>query len=186
MKLSILIPTLKERAHMLSCLLVSLEKEKTEDVEVLIDDSPRHITTGHKRNLLIERATGEYIWFIDDDDEIVEGALTKVLKAIESGADVIGIDGYMTTDGAKRIDWEIRLGHPYKAIQRDGKEVYLRFPNHITPMKRDKVKKFKFPDKTVFEDYEWAKYINDSKVLKTQAVVDGFVYHYKCRSKKDV
>jgi hypothetical protein len=89
----------------------------------------------------------------------------------------------MTTNGANRVDWEIRLGHPYEATTRDGKEFYLRFPNHIVPIKREKALQVKFPDVTMGEDYAWAKKIHDQKLLKTEYIIDRIIYHYDYRTK---
>ncbi len=187
--LSILIPTLPERKHFLDEILKVIKDQLNillahDKVEILVDERARHITTGTKRNDLLQKARGKYVWFIDDDDDIYPYAINDILEACTKNPDVIGINGIMTTDGSKQIDWEIRLGHPYKAVQKDGKEYYLRHPNHITPMKREHAIKVKFPDKTTFEDYEWAKQINDAGYLKTQEIIDKPIYHYKFRSKR--
>jgi glycosyltransferase involved in cell wall biosynthesis len=187
--LSILIPTLPERKHFLTEILSSISEQINganawDKVEVITNNAGREITTGTKRNGLLEESKGKYVWFVDDDDSIYPYAIEEILKAAEKDPDVIGINGIMTTDGVKQIDWEIRLGHDYKAIQKNGKEYYLRFPNHITPMKREHAIRVKFPNKTVFEDYEWAKSLNDAGYLKTQEIIDKPIYHYKCRTKK--
>src|SRR5690606_1110898 len=124
---------------------------------ILSDPRPRGTcSTGEKRNDLMRQAKGEYIWFIDDDDWIEHDAMTEVIKGCESGADVICYNGYMTTNGHSRVDWEIRLGHPYCATQRDGKEFYLRYPNHISPMRRELAMKARFPKTNHGEDYKFA------------------------------
>ena len=51
-------------------------------------------------------------------------------------------------------------------------------------MKKELVKDFKFKDITMGEDYEWAKRIHDSGVLKTEYVIHKNLYHYKFISKK--
>lgn len=189
MILSILIPTLGDRAQFLRELMLNItnqiEKLNAADkVEVLVDGRGREFTTGEKRNSLLERAKGKYTWFVDDDDFIWEYAIEEILKASEKNPDVMAINGIMTTDNANPIQWFIALGNEYKAIKRDNKEVYLRFPNHITPMKREHAIKVKFPNKTVFEDYEWAKTLRDAGYLKTQVKIEKPMYHYKCRTKK--
>ena len=72
MKLSILICTLPERKAYLARLLGILSPQVIQGkVEVLTDDTPRGvITTGQKRNNLLNRAKGKYIVFIDDDDMV--------------------------------------------------------------------------------------------------------------------
>lgn len=185
--LSILIPTLEERKPFLDDLIRTNHEQLVKYgklVEVLTDSRDRSVKTGEKRNDLLARARGEYVWFIDDDDYIYPYALDRIFQAIKTGPDVIGINGIMTTDGKNQQGWEIRLGHPFVAEIRDGKEYYLRYPNHITPMKRELAVQVKFPRKTIFEDFEWATALRDTGLLKTQVIIEEPMYHYRVRSKK--
>lgn len=188
MLLSILIPTLPERSLMLIGLIskiVSQFKHLDEClIEIIKDESQYPCTTGTKRNLLIEKAKGTYIVFIDDDDDISKEYIEEILHACFKNPDVITFNGWMTTDGKDSVDFEIRLNHPYINDPRDCKDYYLRFPNHLCPMKRELVKDFKFPDITMGEDYAWAKQIHDSGVLKTEYVIEKKLYHYKYLTKK--
>ncbi|HET6224663.1 MAG TPA: hypothetical protein VFF27_00195 [Bacteroidia bacterium] len=189
MILSILIPTLPDRKDFLNEMLTNINKQVSslnagDKVEVLIDDRGREFTTGTKRNSLLEQSKGKYTWFVDDDDFIWEYSIAEILKASETDSDVIGINGLMTTDNKNPVQWYIALGYEYKAEMQNGKEVYLRFPNHITPMKREHAIRVKFPNKTVFEDYEWASALRDAGYLKTQVKIDRPIYHYRCRTKK--
>jgi len=190
MILSILIPTLptpenkKFLNELMNNIFNQIKEKNYSDVEILTDPRGKEISTGEKRNSLIKRATGDYTWFIDDDDFIFDYAIEDILVAAQSSPDVICFNGFMTTDGEKRVDFELRLGHPYCATQKDGKEYYLRFPNHIVPMRREKIKDILFENITQGEDYKWAKKINDLGLLKTQVVIDKNIYHYRYRSKK--
>lgn len=184
MKLSILIPTLPERQHYLNELLEEIIKQGNKEIEILTDSTERPVSTGEKRNDLLAKASGEYVWFIDDDDLILPGAIKAVFKAMEQNPDVIGINGFMTTDGKNRQDFEIRLNHPYVETKKDNKVYYLRFPNHITPMKREKAIQVKFPHISIQEDFQWATELRDRGLLQTQVVIDEPVYHYRFRSKK--
>lgn len=184
-KLSILIPTLPERVQHLNVLLENLNRQRTFEIEIIVDKRGREVTTGEKRNDLVTKSRGLYTVFVDDDDEIPPYYVEKVIEKINNEApDVICLDGFMTTDGFNPTYWEIRLGNPYKAVQRDGKEFYLRFPNHICPMKRVHSIKVKFPHKTVFEDFEWANEINMQGLLKTQSIISTWMYHYKLVTNK--
>lgn len=180
MKLSILIPTLPERQSFLNELMQEIVYQSMPDVDVLMDSRPKPVTTGEKRNALLERATGEYVWFIDDDDMIYKGAIAAVMQGIKTGVDVLAINGVMTTDGRNPEKWFISLGNPYEKI----KGVYYRFPNHITPMKREHAVKVKFPHQTFGEDYKWACALKETGLLKTQYVVTQPVYWYRVRTKK--
>ena len=182
--LSILIPSLPERKHLLDNLLRFVSDSapyKNGLIQVIYDDAPRgELTTGAKRNKLKAKARGPYIWFVDDDDEILPGALEAILEATNESPDVISINGIMTTDGKDLRRWYIAIDNPYKASSDDkGQEIYLRYPNHITPMRLDKVKDIHFPDLSNFEDKAYADSIKEAKVLKTEGVVNIPVYHYK-------
>lgn len=68
--LSILIPTLPKRLNQLRSLVSDLERQLLvadifHKVEILYDNSPPPVSTGVKRNSLLRRASGDYVWFID-------------------------------------------------------------------------------------------------------------------------
>lgn len=179
MKLSILIPTLNEpdRVEFLRRLRSVLDPQLTNDVEVCINDAGRFMSTGQKRNELIKNSTGDYFVFLDDDDMISSDYVSEILDAITRKPDVVTFQGWMTTNGASRVDFIIRLGEKYE--ERDGK--YYRFPNHLCAFKRSLVDKIKFPLQTHGEDYIWAKKINDHKLLKTEVHIPKQLYHYQFR-----
>lgn len=183
-KLSILIPTLKSRTNQLLNVVSILNKQIKDCqafgiIEILIDEDNREATTGAKRNRLIENAKGKYIVFMDDDDEPANNYISLILTAIKSNPDVIPINGYMSTNGHGAKFWDMGLGFGYGVKEINGMQVYDRFPNHIAPMKKELIKDFKFMNITVGEDYEWAKRINDSGILKTEVRITESVYHYK-------
>lgn len=166
-----------KRKAMLDNLLSILNMQGSPDVEILVNDGPE--CTGHKRNQLLQQAQGVYTVFIDDDDEVSLSYIPEILKAAAQGCDAIAIQGYMTTNGTKHISWRISKDYPYVAVFEDGKEVYLRFNNHISPIKREIAVQFKFPEISNGEDYAWAKAIHDSGIIKTEAKTEGEIYHYK-------
>lgn len=183
MMVSILICTLPDRFNYLKRLqniLMPQVLKYSDRVEVRIHDAERHMTTGEKRNLLIQQCWGDYFIFIDDDDIIPDFYLEEIVKAMEQKPDVITFNGYMLTDGESRVDFIIKLGEKYE--ERNGK--YYRFPNHITAMRKSLVENFKFPHITLQEDYQWAKAIHESGVLKTEVHIDKEMYVYDFKSKK--
>lgn len=185
--LSILICSLEKRKDMLDRLLQSLEMQVVhallKQVEILFEVDNGGIPTGTKRNLLLQRAKGKYVIFIDDDDFVPEYYIEELITAAGSDADCFGMTGIMLTNGADEKKWIICLGCPYTA-ERDenGKEFYKRFPNHITGIKREIAIKFPFPDVTVGEDYQFASAMRNADVLKTEYKIERhpmYIYDYR-------
>lgn len=181
MTLDILIPTLPDRTQYLTKLLTQIEKQKNgHEVNILTDDRGKEIPTGTKRNDLLQRATSEYVWQIDDDDELFDGAISNVCNAFETKPDCLAINGLYQLDNHAPKRWFIAISNPYREI----KGVYYRFPNHITPMKRELAVQVKFEDIWFQEDYKWACALKEKGLLKTEVVVRNPVYFYRYRSKK--
>lgn len=181
-KLSILIPTIVGREFYLDRLIAMLNNQigERKDVEILVEKDNRERRTGSKRNDLIDKAQGVYTVFFDDDDIPGENYIRSILEAIEHNPDVIPINGFMTTNGdmGSKISWEMGLGFEYGRNFKNGFQYYVRFPNHIAPMKRALIKDIRFLDITIGEDYEWAKRINDAGILKTEYRITEQIYHY--------
>lgn len=180
MKLSILIPTLPESKHYLNRLMNVLQKQITGDVEVITNDLSRSTPTGTKRNLLIDSSKGEYFVQIDCDDLVFDWYVSELLKAIDKNPDVITFNGYMTTDGANKRNFVIKLGEKYE--ERGG--VYYRYPNHLCCFKKSVVAGVRFKPVWVQEDYLWATEIKNKGLLRTSVHIDRDMYHYDFISKK--
>lgn len=180
-KLSILIPTVPERADFLRKLRISIDiQARTENVEVLYDDRPRPVPIGTKRNSLLERATGDYVAFVDDDDAVSTTYVRKVLMALKSKPDCVGINGFITFDGknGKRFIHTVQCKEWH---ERGG--VYYRCPNHLNPIRRDLALKAKFPGDSSFgEDKEFSMRVRD--LLKAEAMIPEVIYFYHSRSVK--
>lgn len=179
--LSILICTLPDRAAKCADLVSFLHTHSHDRVEILTDASDRSVPTGQKRNILINRSEGKYFSFIDDDDQVPDYYINRMLTAIEQGPDVVTFNGWMTTDGVNRQDFTIKLGEKYE--ERNG--IYYRFPNHLCAFRRDAIRGIQFPHIWQQEDYQWAKAIHDRKILKTEVHIEEPMYHYRFDSKKN-
>ena len=83
--LSILIPTLRSRADKLSKLLNRLEfQRQTKPVQLLWIGDNKSITVGEKRNMLLAASKGEWVCFVDDDDEVSDRYLELILDTIKN------------------------------------------------------------------------------------------------------
>ena len=180
--LSILIPSMHKRRGLLNRLIASIGFN--DEVEILTDVDSGEVTTGNKRNRLIKRAKGTYIVFIDDDDAISCDYIPSILEAITHDPDVITFNGWMTTDNVARIDFRIGLGFPYTAVNYENKIIYLRYPNHLCPIKRTIAEQVLFPNATFGEDYKWATDLKDRQLLKKEYRINKFLYHYQYKTIK--
>lgn len=177
MKFLILICTLPERADKLKRLTTTLDKQIANfngEVSYKCHDAGRSLTTGRKRNMLIEQSESDYFSFVDDDDNVSDHYVNSIMNAIYTGPDVVTFCGHMTTNGTNRREFTIKLGSKYE--ERDGH--YYRFPNHLCAFKREKVNMVKFPEQWVQEDFIWAKQINDQRLLKTEVHIESDLYWY--------
>jgi glycosyltransferase involved in cell wall biosynthesis len=86
MKLSILTPSIPSRLSQVGKLA---EKFNHPDVEHLIFCDNRKRSIGAKRQALVDIARGQYIAFVDDDDDVTPEYIPQLLKAIEQKPDVI-------------------------------------------------------------------------------------------------
>src|SRR4051794_37752607 len=65
------------------------------DPRVRVVTAPENVGLGRARNLGQEHATGEYVWFVDSDDWLSEGALAAVdarLRATDADVLIVGWD----------------------------------------------------------------------------------------------
>ena len=115
MQISVIIPVYNAAKYLRRCLDSVIKSVEEIKAEILVvnnnstDDSPRIISSYCKkypqlvrayncakwgaaavRNMGVEKASGNYIWFVDADDEIAPDAIIKLLRvAKETGADLI-------------------------------------------------------------------------------------------------
>lgn len=146
-----------------------------DDVEVLLSrDVKGEHSIGYKRNICNEYSTSVYSMFIDDDDMLVDGALSHIIHKLKTETpDCIALEGIYTENGSnpKKFIHSMKYGE----YSEQG-NVYLRPPNHLNPIKTSIAKQFKFPEINHGEDTEWAMQIAKSKLIKTESNI-GFPYY---------
>jgi len=177
--LSLLIPTLPQRRAMFERLTAELRSQiqaAQVEVEVLADNGIG--TVGAKRQRLLEKSQGKYVCFVDDDDWVTPEYVHSLLKACSEGKDAVGFRGWMTTNGKKPEDFSISRVHEY--TKRNG--VYLRYNNHLTPVRREIALKVGFKDSSFGEDYDYATRLRP--FIKTETYIDKKLYHYRYITKK--
>lgn len=178
-RLSILIPTLPARISTYVVLLNNIrdqiKKGKFEsDVEVLSLMDCKSMTIGDKRNKLIDMSSGEYVVFIDDDDNVPDYYIREILSAIKESPDCVGIRGVIKYENDAKTVFIHSLRYP----QDEDINIYAkgRPPNHLNPIKREIACTVKFPDQNWAEDTCWANGIYFK--LKTEKMIDKVMYVY--------
>jgi glycosyltransferase involved in cell wall biosynthesis len=193
MKISILIPTIKERERQFFTLSKKLETQASkiikdsDQVMILSRHDDKEVSIGAKRNLLLDKAIGDYCCFLDDDDDISDNYIEWMLKAAESGCDCASLMGIITFDGTGDSLFEHSLRYKeYKTVQgaNEYQIRYERYPNHLNLIKTSIAKQFKFPEINHGEDTDWATQIRDSGLLKTEFHIPEVIYYYKYVTKK--
>ena len=91
---------------------VILDERAAIDPRLTVLHLPVNVGPGRARNAGLERATGEYVWFVDGDDRIVPGALSALEAELrETGPDVLVV-------GTARERWNrtVTPATPPKAV----------------------------------------------------------------------
>jgi len=179
-KLSILICSLESRKEQFDklkeCFLPQVDGVPV-DVEWSVDDGSKSI--GQKRQELLEKARGDYVCFVDDDDEVPEYYVEEILKAIETQPDCVGFWGRIISEksgGSKQVHYSL----DNKQLRHDmEKDIFLRGIGHLSPVKRAIALRVGFRDLDRNEDRFYSEGI--TPLLNTEVFIDKDMYIYKTR-----
>lgn len=183
MKLSILIATVKEREVLFNSLLTELNKQirrenAKEEVEIVVISDNKEISIGLKRQKLLEMASGTWIVFFDDDDYPFEYYVRAILDAIDSPIqnDCIGINVFMTTDGARPQKCCHRLKYANWENDVDGWD-YVRNITHFNPVLRTKALEVGFKDLRFGEDKDYSDRL--FPLLTREIYIEAPLFYYR-------
>jgi len=146
-----------------------------EDIEILVDPTEGE-TIGFKRNKLLQRAKGDFVLWIDDDDRVSDNFIVNVMMGIELDRDCCSLKGVITENSRnpKTFIHSIK----YKEY-REFNGIYERFPNHLNCIRASIAKQFRFPETNHGEDTDWATQIFNSGLIKTEHWIDDVIYFYE-------
>jgi glycosyltransferase involved in cell wall biosynthesis len=183
---SILICTIAERRALYEALVGKLAKQilginAERDVELIRFLDNRELTTGAKRNELVEKARGMYISFVDDDDDVSDEYVRLLYQGAQQGKDCLSLEGIITVNGNNPQQFIHSLRYTNYTKWHD---VYHRPPNHLNVIKKDLIAAFKFPEKNFGEDFDWSMEVCRAGVLKTEVLVEKPLYFYRALSRK--
>lgn len=181
MILSILICTIPKRRDLFNKLTFELRSQILRcgaEVEILADNGTG--TIGGKRQRLLEKASGDYVVFIDDDDWVAEDYVSSIVKSAEYNTDVIGFLGWITTNGQQKKTFMISRLCEYRTTPKR----YERFNNHLSPVKREIALQIGYKDISWEEDYDYAVRLHKSGLVKTENFIHKYLYFYRYATRK--
>lgn len=184
MLLSILIPTVTERADQFHQLLTYIQGQihdhRLHDlVEVLFLRDDKEITIGDKRNRLYKMAEGEWSWQIDDDDWIHYEAVPMIVDALKDRPDCVGFKELCIFDGKRVESSGFSIKYPGWLDNYDGFN-HVRTPFFKTPINTRLCLQCPVPHIRFGEDHEFSKMIKP--LLKDEYFIDEFIYTYRHNS----
>jgi Glycosyl transferase family 2 len=186
--LSILICTIEDREDQFNHIFNKLLKQiKTfhlqHEIEILsFKDKRGEHSIGYKRNVLLQKSTGTYICFVDDDDDVSPHYVKLIYdNIIRHKPDCLSLTGIITENGHNPRTFIHSIDYT-TYFQKNG--VYYRPPNHLNPIKRSIAIQFQFPDTSHGEDTAWAYAIAQSKLLKRESKITEPYYFYLFKSNK--
>jgi len=187
MKLSILIPTLPKRRKLFNALYKKLiaQVEYVHDkhlslgeVEILFDSSKKFLkgglSVGAKRDALKCRATGDYLVFVDDDDNVAPNYVESILRLTETNPDIITFRSlYKSSTYWGIVD--MNLNHSENEQMNDT-AIVKRQPFHVCPIRTTIAQQHSFPDINNAEDWGWMVKVLSN--CQKQAHSDQILHQY--------
>lgn len=175
MKLSILTPTIPERDTQVSILTEKLRKQIGNlPVEHLVFQDNRRRSIGAKRQALVDIARGEYIAFVDDDDDVSGDYVTAILEAIRSKPDVVTFrQRAIYNDMETIVEFGINNQDCFFVIG----GITLRAPWHVCAWRRAAVVGCQFAEKNFGEDKAWC--LQARKRAKTAVHIPRILHTYR-------
>jgi glycosyltransferase involved in cell wall biosynthesis len=178
-KIAILICHLPERASQLGTLLAKLNAQKTDDVEIVVNDD-KYPTIGDKRNAMLDQADAlcaEYVCFVDDDDDVSDDYIPLILKAIGERPDIVGFKADKYVAG----EFHSRYAMSFVAPSEGG--ITRSVPMHLNPTLLEHAMAVRFKPLNRGEDLIYAGRL--ASRLKRESFIGAVLYRYNYDPTKD-
>jgi len=180
MKLSILMVALRNRRQLRKQVEIPLRSQvsRYRDVEFLIDEDNGRHTSGHKRNRLVQRSTGEYFSFVDDDDLVANDYVERLYKGCLTGVPVVTF--WLERIGNDRPRQVHDLSIRYHDKQRLPNGHIGMSANHLCAWRRDIGTMVQFADNLGYNDDRfWYTPLLASGLANTEHRISKVLYTYR-------
>jgi glycosyltransferase involved in cell wall biosynthesis len=180
--LSILIPATPRRYHShlwplwqkLQAQVDALEREGTVELLVFLDNRQR--TIGEKRDALVQMSRGEFVAFVDDDDDVAQDYIASLIGAIDKSSNdvsVITFDQNVSVNGVEAV-CSFSLRHRNEPFTQPS---FKRSAWHVCAWRGDLARRFRFPATNYGEDWAWARHLVVEATGEYH--IDRVLHHYR-------
>jgi len=183
--LSILVATVDRRGELFARLRHELEAQIAAldvpgEVELLWSRDDGSAPVGVKRNVLVRGASGRYVCFVDDDDEVDASYVAAIVGALVDGPEVdcVGLSVAMSFRGRHTHLMELSSRH---ADYSSAGGVYRRPAHHLNPVRREIALRHPFAAVDRHEDQDWALRVAAAGELRRERRVEDVLYRYASR-----
>jgi len=132
---------------------------------------------GCVRQALLEHATSDYVSFVDDDDELPDYHVARVMACLDADVDYVGWRMQTYVDKRKLLPTFHSLKNPPYAVRRHG---HYRDVSHLNPIRRQLALLGDFRRGDPPEDMSWADQVRGH--AKTECYIDDIMYFYHSSS----
>lgn len=177
MKLSILIPTVPSRLHHFFPYITEKLERQTKgrkDIEIIGLYDNKRMKLGDKRNYLLSIARGQYLTFVDDDDDIADTYIQDIMNILDTNSNVDCIVYDVINDIDNYLQLYCRYGIEYE-YNRKHNDWYGK-PAHTHVWRSEIAKQCFFPSETFGEDMDWVAQAWPKIV--NQVRIDKVLYYY--------
>jgi len=172
----VLISTIPHRHQKLCLLLAELDRQRQPGfgVRLLRDNLERPMVDSHvKRQELLESSAADYVCSLDDDDWVAPDYVSAIMEALEQEPDYVGFLVNVMRDGKQ---WRTATHSLEHGRHETVDSLYIRDITHLNPMRREVALLASWRD--VIDD-DWAAKIRDTGRLRTQVMIDRYLYLYR-------
>lgn len=182
--LSILVPTIIGREVQFNKLRDKLIEQIAKydlsgAVEIIEECDDKKMSIGFKRQILLEKAKGKFIVFIDDDDDVHDNyckILCDVIKS-DNSIDAIGFLQHCIINGGEPM--LASLSNKWDNWAENVEEFkYVRTPFFPTPMLKEYALAIGYKDIRYEEDRDFATRLKHSGLIKNEYFVSEIMYYY--------
>ena len=185
-KLAILICSIKSRSAFLDRIMAILNPQIVDGVRVIVSLDDGEISIGAKRDAMLRASPGEYSVFMDDDDIPAKNYIKRVLTALNSNPDCVGLKVKRFKDGKYCGQSIHSTRFKFDSTRQLGNLIECeRTVGHWCPTRTVLAQEIGYADMNVGEDLDYAKRLKESGLLKTEEFIDEHIYEYHLRTKRD-